>query len=233
MRNLSTQLTLGLHLQDEATFANFYAGKNSEIVAQLKKTASGVGEKIIYLFGKRGDGSSHLLQAACHVATQYQLSSVYLPLAQFVTLTPEILHGFESQAVVCIDDLQVIAGLPKWEEALFHFFNRVHEGCGNIIMAAHDHPKLLQLALPDLVSRLSWGIVYQLHALNDQEKLAVLIKRAARRGMHLSDEVGNYLMTHCERQMGTLFSALDTLDKASLTLKRRLTIPFLKEILQI
>ena len=72
MQKLSSQLTLGLSLKDEATFANFYAAKNAEIVAELKKTASGQGEKVIYLCGTRGQGCSHLLQAACHYAHQQQ-----------------------------------------------------------------------------------------------------------------------------------------------------------------
>jgi len=229
----STQLTLGLSLRDEATFANFYAGNNAEIVTALKKTASGEGERIIYLCGTRVEGCSHLLQACCHYAHKHQLGSVYLPLDNLISLTPEVLSGFESLSLVCIDDLHKISGRPEWEEAVFHLFNRIYDSGGRIIIAAQDLPKSINLALADLVSRLSWGIVYQLHSLSDADKIAVLIMRAHRRGISLSDEVGKYILNHCPRHMGTLFAALDALDKASLAAQRRLTIPFVKEVLQI
>jgi DnaA-homolog protein len=233
MQKLLPQLTLGLSLKDEATFDNFYAGKNAEIVAELKKTASGQGERIIYLCGTRGQGCSHLLQASCHYAHQHQLSSVYLPLANLLSLSPEVLNGLESLALVCLDDLHLATGHPEWEEAIFHLYNRIYDAGGKIVIAAHDLPKAIHLGLPDLVSRLSWGIVDQLHPLADKEKLTVLMMRANRRGISLSEEVGKYILTHCPRHMGTLFAALDALDKASLAAQRRLTIPFVKEVLQI
>ena len=236
MQTFSPQLTLGLTLKDEATFGNFYVGKNSEIIAGLKKTASGEGEKIIYLCGTRGQGCSHLLQACCHHAHQHKLSSVYLPLANLVELQKnpvEILNGFDLFNLVCLDDLHAIAGNAEWEEAIFHLYNRIYEANGKIIIAARDLPKAINIQLQDLVSRLSWGIIYQLHPLTDEEKLSVLTMRANRRGISLSEEVGKYILTHCPRHMGTLFAAFDALDKASLAAQRRLTIPFVKEVLQI
>ena len=233
MQKLSAQLTLGVSLRDEATFDNFYLGKNAEIVTQLKKLVHRQSERIIFLCSTRGQGCSHLLQASCHYASQQAISSVYLPLANLVNLSPEILHGLEKLSLICLDDVDVIAHHAEWEEAVFHLFNRAYDAGSYIVIGAHALPKLLHLSLPDLVSRLSWGIVYQLHPLSDLEKLAALIMRAQRRGMGLSEEVGKYILTHCPRHMNTLFAALDVLDKASLAAQRRLTIPFIKEVLQI
>ena len=233
MRNRLLQLTLGLSLKDEATFENFFSGENAEIVAGIKKTAGGQGERVIYLCGARGQGRSHLLQAACHDAHQQHLSSVYLPLAEAGVLSPDMLHGLESLALVCMDDVHAIAGRADWEEAIFHLYNRLYDSGGRIIIAANELPKAIPFLLPDLASRLAWGIVYQLHSLSDAEKLDVLKMRALRRGIDLSDEVGRYILTHCPRHMGTLFAVLDALDKASLAAQRRLTIPFVKEILEL
>ncbi len=231
------QLTLGLNLRDEATFDNFYSAKNTEIIAVLKNAVRGQGEKVIFLYGNRGQGLSHLLQACCHDAHQQKITSVYLPFRHLLesnrSVTPDLLHGLESLRVICLDDLHVIAGHAEWEEAIFHLYNRMYDQGGTIIMAAQDSPKSLALALPDLVSRLSWGIVYQLHPLADDEKLAALTMRANRRGISLSEEVGRYILRHCPRHMTTLFAALDALDKASLAAQRRLTIPFVKEVLEI
>lgn len=239
MHKSSPQLTLGLQLKDEATFDNFYSGKNSEMIATLKKTASGQGEKTIYLCGARGQGLSHLLNACCHEADRNGLVSVYLPLQKLLSsqnqkkITSDILNGLESLDLICIDDLHAVANLPEWEEAIFHLYNKINDKGGRMIIAANDLPKAIQLKLPDLVSRLSWGVVYQLHPLSDNEKLSVLAMRAERRGINLSEEVGRYILTHSPRHMGTLLAALDVLDKASLAAQRRLTIPFVKEVLEI
>jgi DnaA family protein len=235
MQRLLAQLTLSLSSKDEATFENFYAGKNIEVVTELKKAAAGQGhgEQIIYLCGTRGQGCSHLLQACCHYAHQNKLTSVYLPLTHLLALSPAVLNDLELLNLVCIDDLEVIASHSEWEEALFHLYNRVYDAGGKIVLAAHTSPKSINIVLPDLVSRLSWGMVYQLFPLNDEEKLAVLNRKANCRGIILSEEVGKYILTHCPRHMSTLFAALDVLDKASLAAQRRLTIPFVKEILQV
>lgn len=228
-----TQLPLGLSLKDDAAFDNFYPGKNIEIIEALKKTANRQGEKIIYLCGSRGQGLSHLLQACCHEAARHKISAVYLPLGELMRQSPEMLRGLEAIPLICVDDLQCIAQSPEWEEAVFHLFNRVYDVGGSIVFAGNDLPKSLALALPDLVSRLSWGVVYQLHPLTDAEKITVLIRRAQGRGITLSEEVGKYILSHCPRHMTTLFAALDALDKASLAAQRRLTIPFVKEVLEI
>lgn len=234
MHKSLTQFALALSLGDEVTFENFDPGNNVELIDLLKQTASNKGERILYICGTRGQGCSHLLQACCHEATQHQVSSVYLPLSQLITLSPdEVLHGLELLQLICIDDIHLVAGVPGWEEAVFHLFNRVYDAGGRIVITANDLPKSLPFRLPDLISRLSWGIVYQWRPLTDNEKLRVLTMRAKQRGIHLSEEVGKYILTHCPRHMSTLFAALDALDKASLAAQRRLTIPFVKEVLEI
>lgn len=233
MQNVLPQMTLGLTLKDEATFENFYPGQNKEIIAGLKKAVSGEGEKIIYLCGKTGQGCSHLLQACCHYAYQLKRRSIYLPLSNLITYTPDLLDGFETLELICIDDLHLLAHRSNWQEAIFHLYNRIYANDGRIIVTAKDLPKAIELGLPDLVSRLSWGIIYQLYSLSDEEKLSVLIMRASRRGITLSEEVGRFILNHCPRHMGTLFTALDALDKASLAAQRRLTIPFVKTVLEI
>lgn len=233
MDNLLAQMTLSLRLKDQATFDNFYPGHQSEIIAMLKNAASGVGERIIFLSGRNGGGRTHLLQAACHHAHLHDCLSVYLPLTHLISLTPDILEGLETLKLVCLDDIHQIAGLAKWEEAVFHLFNRIYDADGTIVITANELPHTLPIALADLRSRLTWGVTYLLHALDDDEKIAMLMMRAECRGMSLSCEVARYIITHCPRHTSTLLAALDALDNASLAAKRRLTVPFVKEVLQI
>jgi DnaA-homolog protein len=230
---MASQLTLGVGLKDEATFANYYTGQNGPLIQELKKTAAGKGERVIYFCGMGGEGCTHLLQACCHEANQNKLTAVYIPLASLIDFSPDIFEGLESLKLVCIDDLHLIAGRPAWEEAFFHVYNRIHDAGGSLVVTANVMPKSLGVALPDVVSRLSWGVVFQLQSLNDKEKLAVLTMRAERRGMTLSDEVGKFILNHCPRHMSTLFAALEALDKMTLAAQRKLTIPFVKTVLQI
>ncbi len=225
-----TQLTLGVGLKDEATFANYFAGKNALLVEELKKAAQGAGERVIYFYGQ---GSTHLLQACCHEAHQHGLSAAYLPLASLIDFSPDVFEGLESRQLICIDDIHRIAGNRIWEEAVFHAYNRIHDKGGQLMMTASMAPKSLGLALPDMVSRLSGGIVFQLQPLTDEEKLHVLTMRAERRGMMLSEDVGKFILTHCPRHMSTLFATLETLDKMSLAAQRKLTIPFVKTVLEM
>jgi DnaA family protein len=148
-------------------------------------------------------------------------------------MSADVLLGLESLNLICLDDLHHISQYLEWEEAVFHLYNRVYDAGGCMIMAGNDLPRSLNMQLPDLVSRLSWGVIYQLQSLTDVEKQAILVKRADQRGIYLSDEVAKYLLTHCPRHMGALFAVLDVLDKASLAAKRRLTIPFVKEVLEL
>lgn len=231
--SMINQLTLGVGLKDEATFANYYAGKNALLIEELKKSAQGIGERVIYFYGAGGQGGTHLLQASCHEADQHGLSAAYLPMTSLIDYSPDVFEGLESRQLICIDDVHKIAGKPIWEEAFFHAYNRIHDMGSRLMVTAKMAPKSLGLTLPDVVSRLSFGIVFQLQSLMDDEKLQLLKMRAERRGMTLSEEVGKYILTHCPRHMSTLFAALDVLDNVSLAAQRKLTIPFVKTVLEI
>lgn len=228
-----TQLTLGVGLKDDATFVNFFAGKNQQLTHELRECARGQGERVIYFYGSGGEGCTHLLQACCHEANQARLRSLYLPFGNLNEFSPSILEGLEDLDLICIDDIHKMAGHSVWEEAFFHAYNRIHDAGKRLIVTANLAPKGLGLMLPDVVSRLAWGMIFQLQPLSDSEKLQVLMMRADRRGMTVSEEVGKFILNHCPRHMSTLFAALDVLDKVSLAAQRKLTIPFVKTVLQI
>ncbi len=230
---LISQLTLGVGLKDEATFANFYAGKNTQLVAALTKSAHGDGEHFLYFYGTGGLGCTHLLQACCHEAARHDRRAVYIPLANIHDFTPAIFDGLENLDLICVDDIHRLAGKPEWEEAFFHFYNRMVDTESHLIVTANVAPKGLALVMPDVTSRLASGVIFQIQALTDDEKLQVIMMRAERRGLTLSEEVGKFMLNHCPRHMSTLFAALDAIDKMSLAAQRKLTIPFIKTVLQI
>lgn len=231
MPNKSIQLPLGIRLRDDASFVNFHPGANREVVSGLSACLGSRDSAYVYLWGGAGSGKTHLLAALCHAAAETGQPLLYLPLAEHATLTPEILHGMEMMRLVCLDDVEAVAGQPPWEEALFHFYNRLQEARGCLVIAGETAPAGLAIRLPDLKSRLCAGIVYHLKPLDDADKLAALRQRAAQRGMEMSAEVGSYLLRRCPRDMSALFTLLDRLDHASLAAQRRLTVPFVREVL--
>lgn len=229
---MSEQLALALQLDDQATFSNFYVADNIQLIEQLQQFIhADSDEQFIFLWGQKGTGRSHLLQACCHDVVEHQAPIMYLNLSEKY-LSPAVLQGLESMQFICLDDLHAVIGDLKWEEQLFHFYNRVRDAGVRLLVSANVPPKQLSCVLPDLASRLSWGLVFQLHGLSDTQKLAALQFRAERRGLELPDEVGKFLLRYYPRDMAKLFAILEKLDQASLALQRRLTIPFVKKVLQ-
>lgn len=228
-----TQLTLSISLRDDATFANYYSLENLGLVEQLQTMATGKGEQSIFIWGAQATGKSHLLQAVCHEADSQGLTSAYLPLRDHIFLSPDMCENLEIMDLICIDDLESIAGQTVWEVALFHLFNRVKDAGHRIIFSADKNVSELGIQLPDLRSRLTWGLNYQIKPLTDEEKLAALKLRARHRGMSLPLDVTQFILNHYSRDMSRLFSALDTLDKLSLAEHRKLTIPFVKTALRL
>lgn len=227
------QLPLNIHWRDDATLASFYPGDNTEALKAVSELSGGIGEPFVYLWGQAGVGRTHLLQAACHHASEKGIAAFYLSFENIHSLSPSIVEGIEGISVVCLDDVENIVGKPEWEELLFHVFNRIRAENGRLLIASSVAPKDIQIQLPDLKSRFAWGVIYQLHRLTDDQKTDALQLRAYQHGLELSKSVGNFLLTHCSRNMSELFQLLGQLDRASLAEQRRLTIPFVKHVLDL
>ena len=228
---MSEQLSLRVNLRDDATFDNFLDGENIQLVAELKNLLQpDVTERLYYLWGKSGVGRSHLLQACCHHAGEAELTAAYLPLAELCELSPDMLVDLETMDFLCIDDIDSIAGLPAWEEALFHLYNRVLATNTRFIVTAAQPPRELRLALADLHSRLAACMVFQLHGLGDAEKIQALQLRAKYRGLQLSDAVGQFLLQRFPRDMHELFSVLDKLIQHSLQTQKHLTVSLVRSV---
>lgn len=223
---MTQQLTLGIRLRDDATFDNYFSGQNEQVVHNLQMQE----EPYVFLFGADGTGKSHLLQAACHETGKKGLPVVYLPLAE-EGLMPAMLDGLESMSLIALDDIQEIIGNEDWEYALFNLYNRVREKGVRMLVSSAEPLASLNIKLADLKSRLSWGPIFQLSSLSDKEKQHALQQRAKNRGLDLEDDVVTYLLKRSSRDMSSLFTLFEKLDKASMVEKRKLTIPFIKDYL--
>jgi DnaA family protein len=230
--NVSTQLALPVQLRDHASFATFEAGAQPAVVAQLRQQAAAPqGLQPAWLWGDAGSGRSHLLQAICIEAAERGHAVAYLPLAQLAGFGPGILEGHDQQQVICIDDLDEVAGEPAWALALFALYNAVRESGGWLVFSTACAPSALGSALPDLESRLNAAAVQRLHALDEAGLLRALDARAQRLGLLLPEETARWLLTRVPRHATSLFTVLDELDRAALQAQRRLTVPFVRDVL--
>jgi DnaA family protein len=226
-----TQLLLqGLQPQSHKNFANFYAGQNQNIIDYLQKEC--LDQKgSIYLWGSPNCGLSHLLQAVCEEAIALQKTAMYLPLKEAHQYTPEILIDVEQMDVLCVDDIDAILGQMVWEEALFDAYNRLRDNNKLWLCSARTSVRGLNCLLADLQSRLAWGQVFHIASLTEVDTIAALQLRATERGMIVGDEVMHFLLTHYQRDLNALLLLLEKLDAASLAQKKRITVPFVKDML--
>jgi DnaA family protein len=229
------QLSLAITLDNQATFDNFYA-PNGTPQHLAKMLLQDEGKQYAYICGSSGTGLSHLLQAVCqkHSLRPGSGAAIYLPLKELCDYPAEqVLQGLESSDIVCLDDLDEVAGRKDWQAPLFNFFNRCSESGTRLLITAHTLPDFLEVVLEDLLSRLKSGISLQLIDYKDADLRRLLQHRASSLGLYLSDEVALFLLHRLPRNSHVLLEALEKLDAVSLREQRRLTLPFVKTVLAI
>jgi DnaA family protein len=215
------QLLLGIVPQWAPTLDNFVIGRNLELHAALRHALSSAGgERGIYVWGDAGSGKSHLLQAIVERARVNGQVAIYAK-----GIVPDMAQ------VVAVDDVESLD--PEAQIQLFALYNRLRESGGMLLVSGNVAPAHLNLR-DDLRTRLGWGLVYQVHALNDEEKTQALHQHAQARGFEVPIEVINYLLRHAQRDLPYLLSVLDELDAHCLRLKKRAaSVPLLKDMLRI
>jgi DnaA family protein len=226
------QLSLEVRLADYALFETFYAGPNAGAVHELQNFVARGDSTVLWLRGAVGTGKSHLLQACVNAADARGLRAAYLPLGPEFEMPPAALEGFGQLDVICIDDVDSIAGQNEWEQGLFGLFENLARSGGRLVLAARRSPLHCEFSLRDLASRFSSGPTFRLTPIEDEDKLKAMQLRAKWRGLTLSDDTGRYLITRVDRGFGQLFTLLDELDREALAAQRRLTIPFVKSVLE-
>lgn len=227
----SPQIPLPLTPRRDSRFEDFVVGPNAAVVEALKQMPDEPGAHV-FLHGEVGSGKTHLLNALCYETRERQGRAFYLALKRLPQDAVASLQGLEDLDLVCVDDLHVIAGDRTWEEALFHCFNRIRKANGRLLISSVKPLSALDISLPDLASRLAWGLRLPLKPLSDEDKLAVIGRHSDALGLGLSEEVQRYLLKHYDRSTSALIQTVETLHRVALTNKRRITIPFAREVLQ-
>ena len=227
----SPQIPLPLTPRPDCRLGDFVVGPNAAVIEALRQMLDEPGSHV-YLHGEEGSGKTYLLNALCLETRERQGRAFYLALKRLPQDAVASLQGLEDLDLVCVDDLHMIAGDKTWEEALFHCFNRIRKANGRLLISSVKPLSALDISLPDLVSRLAWGLRLPLKPLSDEDKLAVIGKHSDALGLGLSAEVQQYLLKHHDRSVSALIQTVEKLHKVALTNKRRITIPLAREVLQ-
>jgi len=219
---MNKQLTLNIRLRDDATFGNFVGSAAGRIR---------YGAGLVFVFGAEGTGKSHLLQALCRSVNQAGGTSIYLQNPG--SHPPDILGSLDSFSLVCLDDIETSIGNEAWEIELFHLINSIVDGGSRLVISSNVPAASLQIQLPDLASRLRAAVAVETDSLTDTQKLEVLKIRANNRGFALNDEVARFILGRASRDMNHLVDLLSKLEAETLRLQKKLTIPFVKQTLQL
>lgn len=209
------QLLLDVRPPARPDLARFVAGRNGELMAQLMAMRDGTAvERMVYVWGAPGSGKSYLLSAWAHACEARGL---------------DVARGGATVADVVVAD-----AVESWDAAQqaagFAVFNQVRAAGGCWLAAGNAAPADLPL-MPELQTRLGWGLVFQLLPLDDAEKRAALARHAESLGFRLEPPVADYLLTHTPRDMQSLLATLEALDRFSLETRRPITLPLLRQLL--
>ena len=185
----------------------------------------------MFLSGPDGCGKSHLLNALCHAARNAGMAAFYVALKRLPEEAAAGLEGLQTLDLVCVDDLDHVAGNPVWEQALFRCFNDVRDAGGRLLVSSSQPLSSLPIRLPDLASRLAWGVRQNLQPPDDAGKLEVLQQRARALRIEVPRDVQNYLLRYGRRDMSSLLTALERLKDAAFAGKRKITVPLARDVL--
>jgi len=225
------QMPLDIQLADHAVFDTWLPGDNGALVHALQQIAAEQVSTVCWLWGGREAGKTHLLQACVNDAHRHDFRTAYLPVGPGSELEPVVVENMGDLDVVCVDEIDTIAGCGEWERAMFGLFEGVRQRGSRLVMAAEKPPLHCAFALPDLVSRFSSGATFRVHPLSDDDKIRAMQLRAHWRGLELPDEVARFLFSRVARGNRFLFEMLERLDKKALVEQKRLTIPFVRSFL--
>jgi DnaA family protein len=219
------QLLLDLNAVKPQTLDTFVVGRNEELLQLLRQYATHTAhiprDRFVYIWGESGAGKTHLLKALA-MAAQSRYVAAGSAVEDYL-FAPHI-------RLYLLDDCEQLT--PDAQIAAFNLYNEVKEN-GGLLVASGDQAPLALSLREDLRTRLGWGLVYQLHGLTDEEKIAALTHAAQARGMSLAPGVLPYLITHFRRDMQSLSAMLDALDRYSLETKRPITLPLVRSLLQL
>jgi len=225
------QIALPLTFDKQFSFDNFLSDQAEFFTNSLQSSINQVGEALVGVWGGHDSGKTHLINAAAHYARQQSCQFQFYDGFQLMACDPAQFDDFANSKILLIDNLDAICGQIQWEQKIYQLINACSQGEMTLLFTLSVNPQFLDCKLPDFQSRLSWGLLLQLPIVVDSNIGQVLKFRAELLGIELSKEVIAYLLTHYSRHLSLQMEILRLLDKMSLSAKKRVTVPFIKQTL--
>lgn len=234
------QLPLQVSLPADARLDALYTGPNAWFKAWLEEhwgqdsvgDTSDREETNLLLEAAPGAGLTHWLQAICRQGEDAGLPVFYLNLADLTDYEPDVLEGMADMPLLCLDDAHRVLGQPGWDEALFHLFNAQRDQGHRLAIGVQRPLSEMQATmLPDLYSRLTWGLRVSLKLPQEDSDWEQAIAWLARqRGLNINQDTVRYLAVRGPRDWRGMAELMATLDTQALAAKRRITQPFIREV---
>jgi DnaA family protein len=223
------QLTFPWNKENKSSFDSFYTTKlNKQLLFLLKDEAL---KEDLLIYGAKDSGKTYLLQALCNQFNNQGKSSFFLPMRQAIELSVDILDSLENIELVCIDGIESLVGNKAWEIGLFNLINRSFNSNNRLIFTSAKNIDGMNFELKDLDSRLRKIQSHELHSLADDDILSALKHIANLRSIELGSKEAQYLLTYADRNISDLVKILESLDQLSMEMKRKITIPLIKEVI--
>ena len=233
--NNPTQLIFPFQVNQKASFESFFCSPdNNELMSRLKDLVVSKNTDELIINGAEGSGKSFLMQAICNELSSSGKQFAFIPMNKAINMGVEIFQNLASLNAVCIDDLQLILSREEWETALFNLINECQQSNCSLILSFGGNQSLEDITqLPDLLSRIKRMEFMKLQAVQDEFLNQALDFVSQQLDINLEKAELEFLLKHQTREFSILVDNLISLDKQAASLKRKITIPLIKETLSI
>jgi len=227
--NKPKQLTFPWNNVNKSLLEGFFTSRENSHLLSLLKDSDFLDD--LFIYGTKESGKTFLLQAMCNSYSSVSKLSLYIPLKKVMNYGVEIFESLENIDLICIDGIEEVISKIEWEKAIFNLINKALISETRLILTSSKDLKSLNFSLPDLESRIRKIQSYELYPINDKDILDALKYISKLTSINLGDKEARYLVTYSQRNISNLVHILESLDQLSMEMKRKITIPLIKEVI--
>jgi len=227
--NKPKQLTFPWNKVNKSSMLGFYTSRENDHLVSLLKDSNFLDD--LFIYGTKQSGKTFLLQAMCNSYSSMCKSSLYVPLKKVMNYGVEIFESLENIDLICIDGIEQVISKTEWEKEIFNLINKSLISKSRLILTSSKDLKSLSFSLPDLESRIKKIQSYELYPIDDKDIIDALKYISQFKSINLGDKEAKYLVTYSQRDISNLIQILESLDQLSMEMKRKITIPLIKEII--
>ena len=227
--NKPKQLTFPWNKVNKSSMLGFYSSQENDHLVSLLRDRNFLDD--LFIYGTKQSGKTFLLQAMCNSYSSMSKSSLYVPLKKVMNYGVEIFESLENIDLICIDGIEQVISKIEWEKEIFNLINKALISNSRLIFTSSKDLKSLNFSLPDLESRIKKIQSYELHPIDDKDLLDALKYISQFKSINLGDKEAKYLVTYSQRDISNLIQILESLDQLSMEMKRKITIPLIKEVI--